>query len=294
MAIKELYQKLEKAYTIKNLNSISLTLINLYKDKQFLILQKIAEIIEDFFEIEISSNGKGFSKLIMLYHPDRLNYYLNEINLLFKNNNYDELLSYSHILKLERIEEISNSLNSYEDIDYSPVYDWDVNTDGYSVVNETKKSRKVHTKAIGYNFYDAVKIRQYGNTDIEFPTYYLEDIEDFELSSSDINDLDGIQYCKHVKTLDLSDNSIVDIELLENLGLLEELNLSDNNIENIDSIGYLANLKRLYISNNNIIDISPLFELESLEYIELSGNNISKEQIEELITLGINVIFSEQ
>jgi len=292
MTIQELYQKLEQAYTIKNLNSISLTLINLYKDKQFSILQKIAEIIEDFFEIEISSNGKGFSKLIMLYHPDRLNYYLNEINLLFRNNNYDELLSHSHILKLERIEEISDSLNSYEDIDYSPVYDWDINTDGYSIINDTEKSRKVHTKNIGYNFYDAVKMRQYGNTDIEFPSYYLEDIEDFELSSSDINDLDGIQYCKHVRVLDLSDNRIVDLELLESLGLLEELNLSDNNIENIDSVGYLVNLKRLYISNNNLIDISPLLELENLNYIELSGNKIPKEQIEELINLGVKTDFN--
>jgi Leucine-rich repeat (LRR) protein len=82
--------------------------------------------------------------------------------------------------------------------------------------------------------------------------------------------------------------------LLESLGFLEELNLSDNNIENIDSIGYLTNLKRLYISNNNIIDFSPLLELESLEYIEISGNKVSKDQIEELISLGINVIFSEQ
>ena len=287
MTIKELYQKLEKAYTIKNLNSISLTLINLYKDKQFSILQKIAEIIEDFFEIEISSNGKGFSKLIKLYHPDRLNYYLNEINLLFERNNYDELLSYSHILKLERIEEISNSLNSYEDIDYSPVYDWDINTDGYSIINETEKSRKVHTKNIGYNFYDAVKIRQYGNTDTEFPSYYLEDIEDFELSSSDINDLDGIQYCKHVIALDLSDNSISELELLESLGLLEELNLSDNKIENIDSISYLVNLKRLYISNNNITDISSLLELDNLDYVELSGNKVSDKQIAELVSLGV-------
>lgn len=289
MTIKELYQKLEKAYTIKNLNSISLTLINLYKDKQFSILQKIAEIIEDFFEIEITSNGKGFSKLIMLYHPDRLNFYLNEINLLLERNNYDELLSYSHILKLERIEEISNSLNSYEDIDYSPVYDWDISTDGYSIINETEKSRKVHTKIIGCNFYDAVKIRQYGNTDTEFPSYYLEDIEDFELSSSDINDLDGVQYCKHVKALDLSDNSIVELELLESLGLLEELNLSDNKVENIDSIGYLVNLKKLYISNNNITDISSLLELDNLDYIELSGNKIPDKQIEELVNLGIKV-----
>ena len=71
MSIKDLYQSLEKAYTVKNLNRISLTLINLYKEKQFSILQKIAEIIEDFYELKISSNGKGFSKLIMLLKVDQ-------------------------------------------------------------------------------------------------------------------------------------------------------------------------------------------------------------------------------
>ena len=29
---------------------------------------------------------------------------------------------------------------------------------------------------------------------IEFPTWYLENQEEFELSGSDINDLEGIQY----------------------------------------------------------------------------------------------------
>ena len=81
MIITDLQQQLEEAYTVRNLNRISLTLINLYKNQQFSMLQKIGEIISDFVDIEISAEGKGFSKLIMLYHPDRSNYYLNEIKM---------------------------------------------------------------------------------------------------------------------------------------------------------------------------------------------------------------------
>lgn len=287
MTIKDLHQKLIEAYTLRNLNRISLTLILLYKNKQFSILQKIANILEDFFDIEIGSNGKGFSKLIKLYHPDRLDYYLNDIQDLFEKNNFDGMLEHTHILKLERIEEISSSLNSYEDMDYSPVYDWDSNADGYNVIHESEKPRKTHTKSVGYNFYDAIKMRQYGNTDIEFPSYYLEDIEDFELASSDITDLEGVQYCLHAKSMDLSDNRIVDLELLENLGNLEELNLSDNQIEHIDSLGNLINLRRIFLSNNNINDISSLLELENLDFVELTGNKIPLEQIEELKESGV-------
>ena len=291
MTITDLQKKLEEAYSIGNLNNISLTLINLYKNEQFSILQKIVEIISDFVDIEISTEGKGFSKLIKLYHPDRSNYYLNEIRKLADDNNFDGLLDYSHILKLERIEEISNSLNSFVDIDYSPVYDWDMETDGFTIIRDNENNQsKTHSKKIReYDFYDAIKIRHYGQTDIEFPSYYLEDIDEFELSSSNINDLDGVQFCIHAKTMDLSNNRIVDLSPLNGLVGLEELNLADNLIGDIDTLGYLTNLKSVNLSNNRIEDISPLIELEKLEYVDLTGNQILSAQIRSLTDLDITV-----
>ena len=291
MTITDLQKKLEEAYSIGNLNNISLTLINLYKNEQFSILQKIVEIISDFVDIEISTEGKGFSKLIKLYHPDRSNYYLNEIRKLADDNNFDGLLDYSHILKLERIEEISNSLNSFVDIDYSPVYDWDMETDGFTIIRDNENNQsKTHSKKIReYDFYDAIKIRHYGQTDIEFPSYYLEDIDEFELSSSNINDLDGVQFCIHAKTMDLSNNRIVDLSPLNGLVGLEELNLADNLIGDIDALGYLTNLKSINLSNNRIEDISPLIELEKLEYVDLTGNQILSAQIRSLTDLDITV-----
>ena len=291
MTITDLQKKLEEAYSSGNLNNISLTLINLYKNEQFSILQKIVEIISDFVDIEISTEGKGFSKLIKLYHPDRSNYYLNEIRKLADDNNFDGLLDYSHILKLERIEEISNSLNIFVDIDYSPVYDWDMETDGFTIIRDNEKNQsKAHSKRIReYDFYDAIKIRHYGQTDIEFPSYYLEDIDEFELSSSNINDLDGVQFCIHAKTMDLSNNRIVDLSPLNGLVGLEELNLADNLIGDIDALGYLTNLKSVNLSNNRIEDISPLIELEKLEYVDLTGNQILSAQIRSLTDLDITV-----
>lgn len=295
MKIKELQHRLQEAYTIDNLNKISLTLINLYKNQQYLILQKIAEIISDSIIIEIEADGKGFSKLMMLYHPDRALYHIAEINKLAEQNSFGGLLEYSHILKLERIEEIAASLNSFEDIDYSPVYDWDMDTEGFSIVNDSEPAEviktKTRTKLIGYSFYDAIKIREYGHTDIEFPPYYLADIDEFELSSSDINDLDGIEYCIHAKTIDLSNNRITNLDPLMGLINLRELNLSDNQIGYIDVLSNLVNLISVQLSNNCLEDISPLFELEKLEYVDLSGNKIDIEQINKLTGLGITVDF---
>jgi hypothetical protein len=289
MTINELKQKLIEAYALENLNKISIALINLYKNHQFSTLQKIQEIISDFTDIHITNEGKGFSKLIMLYHPDRFVFYRNEINKLADQKDFKGLLQHSHIFNLERIDEIEKTLNSFEDIDYSPIYDWDVETEGFTIIKDGGKIKNTRTRSTDLNFYDAVKMRQYGTIDIEFPTWYLEDIDEFELASCDINDLEGVQFCIHTRKIDVSGNRISDISQLSGLISLEELNLSDNLVEDIDAMSNLINLKSAFLSNNKIEDISALLELGFLDYIDLTGNKISTAQIDKLTELGITV-----
>ncbi len=295
MTINELHQNLLKAYTVSNLNDISLTLINLFKDKQYSLLQKISDIIGDLVNIKIMDDGKGFSKFMMLYHPDRAGYHINEINRLNAKGDFEGLLQYAHILKLERIEEIVSSMNCYEDIDYSPVYDWDMNTEGFSIIYDSQPAEFIktntNTNLVGYTFYDAIKIREYGYTDIEYPSFYLEEIEEFELSGCDINDLDGLQFCIQARSIDLSNNRITDLTPISQLINLEDLNLADNQIGYIDGLDNLVNLKNVHLSNNYIEDISPLFELGKLEYADLSGNKIDIAQINKLKELEISVNF---
>ena len=166
-------------------------------------------------------------------------------------------------------------------------------TEGFTVFNDNEPpdilKTKTNTKLVGYAFYDAVKIREYGHTDIEYPSIYLEDIEEFELSSSDINDLDGVQFCINAKTIDVSDNRISDLTPLCGLTNLEELNLSDNQIGYLDGIGNLVNLKSILLSGNFIEDISPLFELNRLKYADLRENKVDMKQIKDLIESGVNV-----
>jgi Leucine-rich repeat (LRR) protein len=296
MTIIELHKKLKEAYTSQNLNRISVTLIGLYKSQQFGTLQKIVEMLSDTLNIVIDPEARYFSRLMMLYHPDRGDFHRNEIERLAGLKDMDGLLGYAHILQLGRIEEIAKNLASYEDIDYSPVYDWDINLDGFTIVNEKESSsnEKKYTSSPGrgYTFYDAVKIRNYGNTGIHFPTHYLADMDEFELAESNIKDLDGVQYCIHATSMDLSGNSIRDISLLWGLTLLEELNLSDNQLEEVDALSNLKHLKSLNLSNNKIKDITPLLILESLEYVDLTGTRVSHSQIRELEETGITVLLN--
>jgi Leucine-rich repeat (LRR) protein len=294
MEIQTLKNNLLESYTTANLNIISVVLLNLYKNQQFGTLQKIADLISDFVLVEIDENGKGFSKLMLLYHPDRGEFHRNEIVKLAEADSFDALLNYSHILKLERIEEMATALESLEDIDYSPVYAWDFGDDGFTVKSDLGHKQRTgnlnNRKNKPVTFYEAVKIRQYGNTKISFPAWYLEDIDEFEFAESDIDDLDGIQYCIHAVNVDLSDNRIADLRLLENLGMIEMLNLSDNQIADIDALEYLTNLRELNLANNRIEDVSPLFSLENLEFVDLTGNKISPSSLRKLREKGINVV----
>jgi hypothetical protein len=198
------------------------------------------------------------------------------------------LEKFRHIFIIQNIEEIAANIESFEDIDYQPEYEWDFKASEFHF-RERKIRKQPAKKFDGYTFYEAMQMRQYGDTRKKFPTYYFEDMDEIELSESDIADLDGAEYCIHTLVLDLSGNLITDLSPLAGLQQLEELNLADNRLSYIDALSNLSRLKSLDLSGNSIDDISPLFELGSLEYVNLSGNRVPQSQIQELKDLGVAV-----
>lgn len=290
----DLSARLLEAWSEPNLNKIARNLIVLYKENQFEKLNVISGMISEWVEIKIEPDGKGFSKIISLYHPDRGESYRSQISVAAETRNAQLLARFEHIFVIQDIEEIAASIECYEDIDYHPEYEWDVQGSGFSYFQDKGKksrSRSQKSRSCGYTFYDAVKIRQYGDTKIEFPTYYLEEMDEMELSECDIDDLDGVEYCIHTLSMDLSLNRITDVTPLSNLTGLQELNLSNNKIGYIDALAFLQQLKSVDLSFNSIDDISPLFEIETLEFADLTGNKIPPGQIQELQDLGVTVEF---
>lgn len=291
---KDLSERLLAAWSEANLNKITRNLIRLYKEKEFEKLNIISGMLSEWVEIVIEADGKGFAKIISLYHPDRGEYYRGLINLASVQGDALTLARFEHVFVIQDIEEIAANIESFEDIDYHPEYEWDVKDTGFSYFQDKKKkprNGKRKARSDGYSFYEAMQIRQYGDVDTTFPTYYLEDMDEIELSESEIDDLDGVEYCIHTISLDLSFNRIFDLSPLASLGSLQELNLSNNQIEYIDDISNLQQLKSIDLSNNSIGDILPLLEIETLEYADLTGNKISPVQIKVLRDIGVTVEF---
>ncbi|GBE26603.1 internalin-A precursor [bacterium BMS3Bbin03] len=292
MNLKELYNKLNEEYSDENLNRITGKLIELYKSKNYGKIREIANKISKYVEIDEEKEAKCFSKLIVLYHPDKGELHRKAIKKHYSENNFESLTQYSHIFQLKNIENVTVTAID-EDIDYQPEYTWEDNkNEGYYFYDEDEIKPKEGSDTEEYekSFYNEIKLRVYGDLTIDFPPYYLEDFEDFELAQSGIESLDGVEYCKHVVTFDLSNNKITDISELRTLDRLKELYIANNQIGYIDALSSLFELRILDLSNNRIDDISPLFELDNLEYVNIIDNPISISQIEKLKEKGIIVM----
>jgi hypothetical protein len=294
MTLHKIYDELKEAYKEENLNKLALELITLNKKQEFGILKQLAELIEPWTKIEINSEGKGFSKFMMMYHPDRGDFYRKQVDELYNKQDLEGLLQFTHILKIRNIEELTSTMIDYEDIDYAPGYGFDFeDTRGYSFEDydgyNTSNRFARETSIEGYTFYEAVQLRMYGDTAVEFPSYYLEELDEIEMADSEISDLEGVQYCIHTENLDLSGNLISDLTPLWSLSQIRDLNIADNQVEYIDVLSNLQDLRNLNLANNQIDDISPLFTLDQLEYVELTGNPVTDFQVDQLREMGVSV-----
>lgn len=284
--MEELYRKLIKAYSDENLNRITGILIDLYKNRSYSVIRELAGRISKYVTIDEAKDAKCFSKLIMLYHPDKGEYYRRIIQELFNCRNETELEKHAHILVADDIENIPVDIwEGDDDIDYNPEYIWaeddEDESDRYTVRYEDEDDES-EPEEVERSFYNAVKLREYGHLEEYFPSWYLRDLEEFEMEYCGITSLFGVEYLKHAKVLDLSNNEISDITDLWDLTRLEELYLANNEIGYVDSLSNLKNLRILDLAGNMIDDISPIFELEHLEYLNLMGNKIPSKQIEQL------------
>ncbi|PKP18096.1 MAG: hypothetical protein CVU05_14300 [Bacteroidetes bacterium HGW-Bacteroidetes-21] len=295
MEIQELHKALVGAWSDRNLNYITSKLIELYKNKNYAAIREVVNKISKYVVIDEENDAKCFSRLVMLYHPDRGEAIRNELDQLFAGNHHEKLTEFSHILIISRFD--FNSVKPVaidEDIDYDPGYGIYESRRAYKSYTDEEDIYDLENSFSGdyeNSFYNAVRLRMYGDPDREFPAHYLHDFEEFELSESGIETLDGVEHCIHAVSIDLSNNAISDLSELWELQRLEELYLANNQISYIDALSNLLNLRIVDLSGNQIDDITPLLSLDFLEYVNLAGNPVPKIQVEKLKEKEVMVMF---
>jgi hypothetical protein len=290
----ELYQKLKEAYTAENLGVISGRVIALFRDKKHDALRALQKVVNEYTPCEEEKINKVFSRLIMLYHPDRLSQNLEQLELAYRGGDFETLYSLSHILTVQNLEPDHVLLSSvFSDEDLAEEFGWDESADGYSYFmagDEYVEDDSVDDGTDLRSFLSVLKRRVYGNLNVDFPVYLLEDLEEIEMADYELEDLDGISACRYARAVDLSNNNLTDIIELGELRQVERLYLSNNQIGLVDALYNLVVLQVLDLSYNDVDDISPLFELSHLSYLNVMGNRIPAWQLEKLQLQGVTVV----
>lgn len=293
MEIGELYRKLKDAYTEENLGLVSGRIIGLFRDRKYDALRAIQKVVHEHTPCNEEKINKVFSRLIMLYHPDRLSQNLEQLEQALQGGDFETLFSMSHILTVQNLEPehvLVSSVITEEDL--AEEFGWDDSADGFSyfMADEEYEQEEEDTGLERRSFLSVLKRRVYGNLNVDFPMYLLEDLEEIEMADYELEDLDGISACRYARAIDLSNNNLTDLTELGELRQVERLYLSNNQLGLIDALYNLTVLQVLDISYNDVDDISPLFELSHLSYLNVMGNRIPAWQLEKLQMQGVTIV----
>lgn len=294
MEIGELYSNLKKAYTDENLGLISGRIIELFRDKKYDALRAIQKVVNEHTPCKEEKVNKIFSRLIMFYHPDRISQNIEQMEKAYRAGDFESLYSMSHILTVQNLEPEHVVLSSVlTDEDLAEEFGWDDSADGYSYFMAGEELEQELDEESGLDqrsFISVLKRRVYGNLNVDFPMYLLEDLEEIEMADYELEDLDGISACHYARAVDLSNNNLTDITELGELRQVERLYLANNQIGLIDSLYHLSVLQVLDISFNDVDDISPLFELSHLSYLNVIGNRVPAWQLEKIQLQGVTLV----
>jgi Leucine-rich repeat (LRR) protein len=294
METGELYSKLKDAYTTDNLGLVSGRIIEMFRDKKYDALRAMQKVVNEYTPCNEEKVNKIFSRLIMLYHPDRLRQNLELLEKAYKADDFEFLYSMSHILTVQNLEPGHVALSSVlTEEDLAEEFGWDDGADGFSYFMAEEEPEQDEYEDSGVerrSFLSVLKRRVYGNLNVDFPMYLLEDLEEIEMADYELEDLDGISACHYARAVDLSNNNLTDISELGELRQVERLYLSNNQIGLIDVLNMLSVLQVLDISYNDVDDISPLFELNYLSYLNVMGNRIPAWQLEKLQLKGVSIV----
>jgi len=297
-----LYNELIKNVSGSSLKEISIEVINRYKRRDRRFIASLAE------SIGISSAGLEmsslFSRIIQLYHPDKLSRITADIEEYYSTGDTAALLRMKNIYLVDLKRNIAIPDYAFDDEneyifdeaggDYEEFSEFDEFYGGDEKGADPDDEFFDEDEGDEYGFIEAVNDLYLGNLDYELSVSDLQNLEgELDLSGFDIDDLEGAQYCINITRLNLSGNRLVKTVPLSALKGLEALYLSENCIDDISALASLESLAELDISFNQVEDISVLLELPALAYVNLIGNPVkTQDVIEKLGARGVIVIAS--
>ncbi|MCF7914880.1 MAG: hypothetical protein K9L66_06935 [Spirochaetaceae bacterium] len=289
-------QALLDTLTVPFLQRVSRHLIDMYRSKQDRQIRDLHDYLFPVYPAGREKRGdlkKQFIALIKLFHPDTYNFHRKQILQSNPTGSEAQLEFYRRFVDVESRMKLNRHHSQHivrDAFSGEEVYAFEEDSN----LEDYVEAEIFAEQASPQNIYSIIRSLFLGNNlTAELSPIDLEQIDgELILSNQEIEDLDGIQHCTHLRALDLSGNQLDNIYELRFLEDLEELDLSYNHIHSIDKLTEIHSLKVVYLDENSVEDLSPLLQLPSLEFVSVIGNPLSSMQpISELQENGVVVVY---
>ncbi len=108
-----------------------------------------------------------------------------------------------------------------------------------------------------------------------YPIRNLIDLQELNISRSQVNSLDALIYSMSLRNLDISGSKVFSLEPLANISQIAILNISNTPIDNISALSEMTKLSDLRMENTMVNDLSPLKGLVALNYLSIDKSPVS-------------------
>ncbi len=269
----------------KRLEEITTAVINAYRNEDESALRTYAGVLNINKD---AGRRKMFYAIVQRLHPDRLPVLKDEFK---KAKSCCDIEVLSNMKKLLQVKVSAAALKA-ERFEYEHHETWNTGFDETDFDDYVEGADVFEDEEADSDFYKAVKDVIFGNHDFSIAPSDLGQIDGgLDLGYCGLEDIDGIEFCRNVRSLNISGNSISNIYDLQHLSQLEELYAADNLIRDIDSIMNLEWLEIIDLSGNEIEDITPLLNMSNLKFVNIMKNPVSDRTIiEKLEADGVIVL----
>ena len=108
-----------------------------------------------------------------------------------------------------------------------------------------------------------------------YPIRNLVDLQDLNISNSQVTNLDALIYSMSLQSLNISNTGIYDLRPIENLSNLKYLNFAKTHVDDISPLAHLSALFDLNMQHTMVSDLQPLEPLKKLSYLYLDNCPVS-------------------
>lgn len=196
------------------------------------------------------------------------------------HDNYDSLLVNTPVSTIDTLHFTNDSIKAYYDLQIENALNKIINTKELNIsgrldifhLNPVSKLSSLQSLNLKGTLIDDL-----------YPIRNLIDLQDLNVSHSQIKDIDALVYSMSLRNLDLSNTKVFSLEPIRNLNRIKVLNISHTMVDDIEALSDYHQLSDLRMQNTMVHELNVLENISSLSFLDI--DNTPVDQVEHLSKL---------